>query len=163
MKYIELTQGKFALVDDEDYKFLNKWSWSYSTYGYAIRSSPAPKKQIIWLHRQIMNCPKGLFVDHINGNPLDNRKSNLRICSHKQNMQNIIKKKSHSSLYKGVVWVKERKKWVAAIHLNYKRFYIGGFENELHAAMAYDLWAIEFFGQFARTNFKVIAHSKSPI
>ena len=87
MRRIELTQNKFALVDNEDYERLNGIKWYYSN-GYAVHSLYKNGKFSgrLWMHRLIMNTPTGMEVDHKNGNGIDNRKSNLRNCNHFQNV-----------------------------------------------------------------------------
>ena len=100
MKKIKLTQGKVALVDDGDFEWLSQWKWTYKNGGYAYRSIGS--KGHIFLHRAIMKSPKNLEIDHINGNGLDNRRSNLRFATHKQNIRNQQKQKNRTSKYKGV-------------------------------------------------------------
>ena len=85
MKEIPLTRGKFALVDDEDYEWLSQWKWYCSTTGYAVRGC---KNRILYMHREIAKTKPGMLTDHINRNKLDNRKENLRFCSHRENMKN---------------------------------------------------------------------------
>src|ERR1700757_2583296 len=93
MKTLPLTQGRVALVDDEDYDWLNQWKWSYSNHGYARRGerlfSGSYKTVHILMHRAIMHAPDGVEVDHINHDSLDNQKVNLRLASHKQNSHNL--------------------------------------------------------------------------
>lgn len=152
MKYIQLTKGRKAIVDDEDFKKFNKFNWSI-TAGYAVRSKSLKnggKKGLIVLHRIIVNCPKGMQVDHINNNTFDNRKSNLRICTDRQNRWNRGKQKNNTSGFKGVYWDKNAKKWGVRVN----NLYIGIFINPLHAAMAYDIWAKDLHGEYANLNFK---------
>jgi hypothetical protein len=89
MKRIKLTQGKYALVDDEDFESLNKYKW-YFHQGYAIRNTKMKfgKRTTIFMHRIITNCPKGKDVDHINMNGLNNQKYNMRVCKRSQNITN---------------------------------------------------------------------------
>jgi len=105
MKIIKLTKEKFTLLDDEDFDEINKFKWQATKTGYATRNT---KGKTIRIHRLVMNAPKGMMVDHIDHNTLNNQKSNLRICTHTQNQQNQ-KNRQHgrgSSKYKGVVvWV----------------------------------------------------------
>ena len=103
-----------------------------------------------------MNAPDGMEVDHINGNGLDNRKANLRLCTRAQNQMNSIKRTGKSSIFKGVSWHKNAWKWRANIKINQKDIHIGYFDTELEAAEAYDIEAIRLFGSFAKTNFKVL-------
>lgn len=136
-KKIGLTRGKYAIVDDEDFEEMNKFKW----YAQKIRKdyyacrTPHLKmedgkqiKKTILMHRAIINCKKGLIVDHINHDSLDNRKENLRIVSNRQNLQNL--KKSGTSKYPGVRWRADRKRWVSTIYINGKVEYLGSSPNE---------------------------------
>ncbi len=120
MKEIQLSQGKIAVVDDEDYEYINQWKWSYLSSGYAVRSlwSLLGSKTIL-MHRIIANTPIGMDTDHINGNRLDNRKSNLRVCTHAENTRNIPMHKDNKIGYKGVQ--KHGKSWRARILVNGKQ------------------------------------------
>ena len=153
LKFIPLTQGKFAIVDADDYEHLNKYKWcafkSYNNKFYAVRRK---NNKTIIMHRQIMNAPAGLVVDHIDGNSLNNRKTNLRICTQAQNIHNSRPRRNRSSKYKGVFWNKVNKKWSTTIHKGDIRIYLGGFDNEVEAALAYDRKAEELFGEFAYLN-----------
>ncbi len=104
------------------------------------------------MHRLIMNAPAGLVVDHIDGNSLNNRKTNLRICTQAQNIHNSRPRRNRSSKYKGVFWNKVNKKWSVSIRKGDKRIYLGGFDDEIEAALAYDRKAEELFGEFAYLN-----------
>lgn len=154
-RLIPLTQGKFAIADADDYEDLNKYKWcvlkSHNNKFYAVRRK---NNKTIIMHRQIMNAPAGLVVDHIDGNSLNNRKSNLRICTQAQNIHNSRPRRNRSSKYKGVFWDKVNKKWSASIRKGDKRIYLGGFDDEIEAALAYDRKAEELFGEFAYLNFK---------
>ena len=116
MKKIKLSKGKVALVDNEDYIWLNQWKWHFMAGGYAMRHlriSEDKNSKLIYMHRQILNTPKGLESDHINRNKLDNRKENLRVATRSQNNMNRKKRINCTSKYKGVSWHKQRKKWQA--------------------------------------------------
>ncbi len=158
MKFIPLTQGKFAIVDDEDYEWLNQWKWYVVKDGrtyYAVRSSSqknGQKKRRIWMHREIIQPSKYTETDHINRNGLDNQRINLRVCTRSQNHQNQFVRKGGTSQYKGVWWEKSRLKWKASIGLNHKNTCIGRFEDEIEAAKAYNHRAKELFGEFALFN-----------
>lgn len=111
------------------------------------------------LHRFIMNASKGTEVDHIDpSNTLDNRKSNLRICTNRQNQMNKRPQKNGSSPYKGVSWKKEQSKWSSRIQANGKLRHLGYFLSELEAARAYDAAALRYFGEFAYPNFPTDAY-----
>ncbi len=110
-------------------------------------------KKVQALHRVLMNAKPGEVVDHKNGNTLDNRRSNLRVCRQAQNLQNKSKfKRKCSSAYKGVDWVKKDKRWRARVYKDGKQVFGSYFDNELDAAKAYNKNAKRFFGEFARIN-----------
>jgi hypothetical protein len=158
MKRIPLSQGKFALVDDSDYEWLNQWKWSVNgakARPYAMRKDWSfPKGKTVLMHRLIANPPKGFVVDHIDGNTLNNCRSNLRVCSYSQNLANsIVNRLANKSGYKGVCWKKKEKKYSAQITVNYKAIHLGYFKNPVEAAKAYDNAARKYFGEFAKTNF----------
>lgn len=145
--FIPLTQDKVAIVDKEDFDELNKWKWNV-TYGnkngkhYAKRAEyigtfdGKKKVKTIRMHRELMNAPKGKVIDHINHNTLDNRKSNLRVVSQRQNCQNYEKK--GTSKYPGVSWNSINKKWTATILIKQNIKNLGYFEDERDAAKAYE-------------------------
>ena len=153
------TQGKYAIVDPEDFERLNRHKWYVATRSntfYAIRAAGSRRnRRNIWMHREIINPPDHLVVDHINHNGLDNRKANLRPATRAQNNYNrlIIKRKDSSSRYKGVTWKKENRKWLAQIHFKGEYIFLGYFKDEIQAAKAYDQAAKKYYGQFACLNF----------
>ncbi len=156
---IPLTQGKYAIVDPEDYKRLSKYKWHVvwgsMTY-YASRNSRIGKKRIaIKMHREILDPPEPLVVDHINHKGYDNRRANLRPATRTQNAVNksIAATSSGSSKYRGVVWHKNIKKWQAYIGIKYKQITIGYFDSEIKAAKAYDEAAKKHHSEFAVLNF----------
>lgn len=143
MKKIALTQEKFALVDDEDFEWLNQWKWSYDgNNGYAKRTKYTKDRNIkIYMHRIILNIPQGLITDHINRNRLDNRKDNLRISNKQQNGFNRDKNKNNISGFKGVTWHHKNKKWIAQIMINGINKYLGSYqkiEDAIKARNTYD-------------------------
>lgn len=151
VKQIPLPRGYYALVDDECYEYLNQWKWNIDirecktcdNLYYARRLQHLgyvdgkQKQKVIQMHQLITGFPKGIEVDHINGNGLDNRKENLRLVTHRENMQNLTKNKTNSSMYPGVYWDKEKRKWRARFKVKEKQHHIGYFEDELEAAEAY--------------------------
>ena len=158
MKLIPLYQGRSALVDDDDYERLLGFKWIY-TGGYVNRKPYCPsvngvrKYRNVSLHREIMNPPDGMVVDHIDGNVFNNQKTNLRICTHRENIMNQRTQiRVKASKYKGVYRDKRRNTWNARIKVNQKTIHIGVFLNEDDAARAYNIAAITHFGEFARLN-----------
>lgn len=149
MKEIPLTQGKVAIVDDEDFDRINLYKWRYCK-GAAQSQTERPNRKVLLMHRMILNAPDGVEVDHINGDALDNRKSNLRLASHKQNLANQKMKASNTSGFKGVTWHSKNKRWIAQIQGGH---YLGSYATAEDAARAYDKKAKELFGEFARLNF----------
>jgi len=149
MKEIKLTKGFVALVDDEDYEYLNQFNWGISAYKYACR---AAGKLRILMHREIMCAAQGQIVDHIDGNCLNNQKVNLRLCSHTQNIRNQKRRRDNSSGFKGVSWDKRLKKWGARIQVNGKPISLGYFSDKKRAAEEYNIAAIQHFGLFAKLN-----------
>ena len=150
MKKIPLTQGKYAIVDNADFSLLNQFKWCL-LHTYAARTKYKPKKTVL-LHRVILNNPVGMEIDHINGDGLDNRRKNLRIVSHQQNLFNRRSNKNSSSVYRGVSWSKSNNKWHAFIQKNGVLFHLGHYSSEREAAMVYNKKAKELFGEFARLN-----------
>lgn len=153
-KLIPLTQGKFAIVDEEDYTKVIIYNWKLLRLSHRleyVRASHKGKK--IYLHRLIMGFPENKCIDHKNHNGLDNRKENLRKCTRAENNMNIPKRKESKSKFKGIFWHPKANKWCAQISINNKMCHIGLFNKEEDAAMAYDEKARIFYGEFACTNF----------
>jgi hypothetical protein len=147
-KQIQLSMGKFAIVDDDDYEWLIQWKWSYD-------GRYAQRRVGIRMHRVIVQASDGIEVDHINGDPLDNRRCNLRAANSTQNKCNCGKRNMPTtSHYKGVSWHMQRKCWVAQIAIDRRHIYLGLFQSEIEAAKAYDDAARHYHGAFARTNFE---------
>jgi len=130
-RYIPLTQGRFAIVDAEDYEELAKRKWFFAGQGktgYAV-SQQSRREKRVWMHRLIMKAPKGLYVDHIDWNGLNNRESNLRLCTAAENSQNRGPIANCYSRYKGVSWHKTNKRWNPTIKACGKRYNLGAFKN----------------------------------
>lgn len=145
---ILLTQGKSCIVDNNMFDYLNQWKWTLEKR-YAVRKV---KNKAIYMHRLVAKPSDGLEVDHINGNSLDNRKTNLRVCTHKQNCQNTKKQSNNTSGYKGVSFNKGKNKWKAYINIDRRQVFLG-YHNEIKdAARKYNEAAIRYFGEFARIN-----------
>lgn len=157
MKQIELTKGRFAIVDDADYEALSKFDWHTKKklhLFYAARNGgTSPNQFPILMHRVITQATDDLEVYHKDGNGLNNVRSNLRLCTHQQNLFNQKKKIGTKSKYKGVTWCKRNNKWLAQIMMNKKNKFLGYFAMERVAALVYDDKAKELFGEYARTNF----------
>ena len=156
---IFLGQGIFTLVDPVDFYRFNYFNWCAKQNGprtYAVRliADSNNRTKIISMHREILNPPAGLLVDHRNRNTLDNRRDNLRLATHSQNQFNKGKtSKKSSSRFVGVFFEKHSRRWVARIVTNGKRLWLGRFNDELSAAKAYDKAAKKYHKDFARLNF----------
>lgn len=165
MKEIKLSQNKIALVDDEDYEELSKYTWCLSKTHDNFRAKTKIAGKQVLMHRLIMRVtdPK-VQVDHINRDSLDNRKENLRLCNNSQNNINREKTSRNKTGYKGVVYFGVAKRnsihktrgkeyWHAQIAKDGVDIRLGYFDNPIDAALAYDRAAKELFGDFALTNF----------
>lgn len=157
MKEIPLSKGKCALVDDMDYDRVARYKWTAleshgHCYGYRkVRDGDKERTQL--LHRFIAGLGFGdkRQVDHINRNGLDNRRKNLRVCTHGENLMNG-KSKGGSSCFKGVTYFPRCDSWVAQITHNNNHRKLGYFKKETDAAKAYDKEAVKYFGNYALTN-----------
>ena len=149
MKRIKLTQGKYALVDDWNYDWLNLWKWCAEHSGrswYAVRQSPRKhyKRHQIRMHREILGLEfgDGRQADHRNRNGLDNRERNIRICSSSTNLRNRASY-GRTSKYKGVYWNKKARRWYAQITLSSgAKKYLGSFLKENEASRIYKEYKI---------------------
>ncbi len=160
MRKIPLGLGKYTLVDDADYDWLNQYMWNFDTSGYAQNDVQGSKlcgitvSPISSMHRLILGLELGdkRQADHVNHIPSDNRRCNLRICTCSQNQQNRILRTDTFSQFKGVTWHKPTKKWVARITIKGKRKHLGCFSKEKYAAQAYNLAAKRYYKKFAFLN-----------
>ena len=152
------------LLDADDYEWARFYEWHITRIKnvnweifYAVRRCYFGKNSaVIKMECEIMEIGKDLECDHINHNGMDNRKTNLRVCNHQQNMCNKRKSPNKISKYKGVCWHKEASKWRAYISYDGKYHHLGFYKKEEDAAKAYDLAAQEHYGKYACLNFQQI-------
>jgi hypothetical protein len=146
--------GLFAKIDDEDFPIVSKYKWYLSTCGYAITNYWKGRKNHfhLMLHHLVFGKKKGLTIDHINRDKLDNRKENLRVATFSLNRINNSARADSKSGIKGVCWKKREKKWVAQININGKRKWLGNFINKEDAANTYDKVAKQIYKNFAYLN-----------
>lgn len=149
MKEIEITKGYKAIVDDDDYDKLCEYKWSANVSKNTCYVVSRINGKNIGMHRFILNAEDGKDVDHINGNGLDNRKSNLRVCTHAQNLMNMKLRTDSTSGKKGVGFDKKSKSWRVQIIYNGIRKYLGRYKNKEDAINAREKAEIEFFGEYA--------------
>ena len=146
MKQIPLTQHRLALVDDEDFEWLNQFKWCVNSSKYVITGKNT-------MHKMIMNPPKDMQIDHVNGDRFDNRRINLRICTGSQNCMNRKPTTKGISGYRGVTWHSTTQKWRARIELNGIKISLGLFLTPEEAAQAYNQATKQYFGEFAFNSF----------
>ena len=130
-----------ALIDLDDIEKVKNYKWTFD--GRYVRKSGKER-----LHRFIMNCPKDMVVDHINMNPLDNRKCNLRICTIQQNNFNKKEQTNNTSGRVGVTWDKQTNKWLAQIQVDGKNIKLGRFKNKEEAIRAREEAELKYFGEY---------------
>ena len=148
VKRIPLAGGLYAYVDAADFESLNKYNWGVRN-GYAARSE---KGKVILMHRQIMHPPKGMVVDHMDHNRLNDCRSNLRVCTDGENRQNMSRRIGSASRFKGVYRSMGGRTWYARLGFEGEYFYLGTFKEEIEAARAYDYRAVEYSGLYAWVN-----------
>ena len=154
---IQLTQGKVAIVDAEDFRWLSKFKWHAHKRGRTWYARRAVSGKTEFMHRVILahhgyDLTTG-EVDHINGDGLDNRKLNLQVISHAENIRKSRTQVNNKSGFRGVSWHKRDSVWCAFIEVDNIRQYIGSFKSKIAAALAYDDAARKYFGSFAALNF----------
>lgn len=140
MKTILLTQNKVVKIDDSDFEWAARFSWHATKSGkrFYARRREGWKGKLFSMHRELLVAPEGKDVDHIDGDGLNNQRSNLRIVSRSQNLCGFLRKKEGAtSRFRGVCWDSTEKKWLAQIRTNQKNKYLGRFDSELLAAEAY--------------------------
>jgi hypothetical protein len=152
MKTLPLTQGRVAIVDDEDHEFLSQWKWSVWTSGRKPYAGRYEGRKLVLMHRVLNGTAEGMLTDHIDCDTLNNRRSNLRDATPLQNVMNKVGKRGGTSRFKGVWfdrWQKGAKQWRTAIRLSGKLHYLGWFASEQEAGAAYASAARHHFGEFA--------------
>lgn len=158
MQRIQLTRGYETIIDDDVFDLYGSWRWIVRVSRYKTKAYPyamaCRNGKVHHLHRLILNANLGEYVDHKNGDTLDNRRENLRLCTHKQNRRNEGMSSDNTSGFKGVTRG-SLSTWRAQICINYKVTYLGSFGTKEEAARAYDAAASEHFGEYARLNFPV--------
>jgi hypothetical protein len=156
-KLIPLTQGLFTTVDEADYPYLSQFKWhadkrnkTFYARGYVGEKGKKAKR---YMHRVITNASEEMEVDHEDHDGLNNRRYNIRVCTHHQNQMGQDSVRGTSSQFKGVTWQKKKGKWRTQIMYEKKLINLGYFLDEIEAAKAYDKKAKELFGEFAKFNF----------
>lgn len=152
-KKIVLSNGGFALVDEEDYEKAIQYKWMRHRIEINREIVETTTKPRLFLSRFIMNPSEGMQVDHIDGNTFNNRKSNLRICTNAENSRNTKLYSTNTTGFRGVIWDKDLKRWKVRITVDFKRIYLGSYRNIEDAAKAYDKAALKYHGEFASLNF----------
>jgi len=151
VRYIALTRGLFAQVDATDYPQLSKYNWCAILRNGRAYATRHEKGRTIYMHRQIVGAPKGLVVDHIDRDTLNNRRQNLRICTQRQNTWNTAGR-GGTSCYKGV-WYRKGQGYQAVIYVKGRKITSGWFDDPAEAARVRDRLAYNFHGRFAYLNF----------
>ena len=152
MKKIPLTQGRFAIVDDDQFAELRQHNWHLHSKGYAARECVvAGRTSYMFMHRVIAGTPKGMETDHINGDKLDNRFKNLRVCTKSENMRNRGKQRDNKSGFKGVYFQKLKGKFASQIRLHGKVTCLGLYSTAADAHAAYCAASARIHGEFGRT------------
>ena len=149
VRYIALTKGKYAIVDAADYEWLSRYRWHATCARGRYYAATVINGKSISMHRMIMNPPPGMVTDHIDGNGLNNRRTNIRNCTPEQNRYNT-RPQGKSSRFVGVCrW---GDKWRAKIKIKGRYVHLGTFDTEIEAARARDAAALQHHGPFAWLN-----------
>lgn len=153
---VPLTKGMTAWVEDCDVWVLD-YSWCANWTGTRWYACRRVNGKTLLMHRAIMEARQSILVDHVNGDGLDNRRENLRLCSKSENMRNRRGvNRNNKSGYLGVAWDAVNKKWEARIQLLRRMYFVGRFDDKIEAAKARDRKALELHGEFASLNFPVL-------
>lgn len=156
---IKLTKGQESIIDAEDFAKVSEYNWytlkqpNYQKTRYVAQTcvkQPDGKWKTIYLHRFLIDAPKGLMVDHINGDTLDNRKANLRLCTNGQNQRNRNRMSNNQSGFKGVCYVEKHNFYTASIQCEGKKIHLGTFSTAESAFEAYKAAAKKMHGEFAK-------------
>ena len=150
--FVPLNAGAIAIVDAIDVDLVRPFNW---TFNRAYAMAHEVRGRTMYMHRLIAGIHgvgRRIVVDHVNGDGLDNRRANLRICSQAENGRNMSTSRPHSSRFKGVSWYANYQKWEAYGHLGGRKVRLGYFTDEVDAGRAYDAFAREHYGEFARLN-----------
>lgn len=151
MKKIPLNKGKFATIDDKDFEELGQMRWELDGNGYVYsRSQRNRSVKRIWLHKLLLDCPRSMEIDHIDGNILNNQRANLRVVTHADNLKNQKLRKNNTTGLNGVGWFGAGKKWRARIMVDYKEIHLGYFEDKQEAIKARRKAEQTYFGEFTR-------------
>jgi len=150
VRRIPLGKGLFATVDAADYAEVSKYRWYAARGGSNVYAATCKNGRTVYMHRMLMRPRKGYVVDHIDGNGLNNRRCNLRVCTPAQNLANKAPR-GGTSQFVGVY--RCRDKWVAHVTRRGKYYYVGLFDDEVAAAKARDRTAYELHGEYAYLNF----------
>lgn len=157
MKQIQLTQSKIALIDNEDFEDLNRFKWcAYSPRGYPNLWYATRREgtTTIRMHQQILNVPKRLMIDHIDGDGLNNSRSNLRTATNSLNQLNQHKLRSNkTSKFRGVSWCAKYQNWQAGIKINGIQYFLGRFADEKEASEVYERTKKSLFGMTEKNTF----------
>jgi hypothetical protein len=160
MKQVPITQGYFALVDEEDFGRVSKFKWTADVRKngvyvkrYMERNVDGKRvRSVLYLHHFVLGIQGGVLVDHVKGNPLDNRKKKLRVCTQAENARNAKIGRNNTHGYKGLV-LRPSGRWGCQLMFKGKHVCVGTFDTKEEAARAYDTKAKELFGEFANLNF----------
>jgi hypothetical protein len=152
VRMIPLGDGCYAYVDAADYDWLSRWKWHLCGSGYPSRWE---NRRRVFMHREVMKPPKGMLIDHVDGNRANACRFNLRVCTHAENARNRRKYSGSDSNFKGVYWDRRKRKWFINCRYKGKNHRLGCFagNEEVAAARAYDRAAVERIGDFAKLNF----------
>ena len=156
MKEIQLTKGRVALVDDADFDWLNSYKWCLLIGGGKREYAHGARKyngNLILMHRLIFGLPSKSFdIDHIDGNGLNNQRSNLRMCTRSENLRNVAKRAICKAKYKYIHYDRSRQRWQAEITVNGVRYRSKWKSTEEEAAIEANKLITQYHGEFGRLN-----------